>query len=190
MASRHALQEIRRIAADELALEPADLHTLDAFLRLATARKATVEAVAGEPRLVDLAAIPADAALEGRARAAVFDREMVDAKTAGELLGSASGANPRQYANRLRQDGALLGVSFKNAFVYPAFQFDARRKRIRPAVEEANRVLGAADDPWGVASWWVTPSERLGGRAPADLVGTREEAQVVPLARAVLEDLG
>ena len=79
-----------------------------------------------------------------------------------ELLGSRS-ANPRQYANRLRAAGDLVALPQRGRFLYPAFQIDAERHAVREPVAEDNRVLGAADDASGVASWWLLPSATLGG---------------------------
>jgi hypothetical protein len=53
-----------------------------------------------------------------------------------------------------------------------------------------NRLLGANDDPWGVASWWTTPSERLQNRAPKELLGTDEEPLLLDLANAELAPVG
>lgn len=53
---------------------------------------------------------------------------------------------------------------------YPRFQFDTEASAVRPIVAEINRVLGADCDPWGVASWWLSPSAwRADGRSPASL---------------------
>ena len=55
-----------------------------------------------------------------------------------------------------------------------------------------NELLGAAADPWGVASWWLTPSTRLPkGQTPADLAADPDPAargKLERLASAVLPD--
>jgi hypothetical protein len=114
---------------------------------------------------------------------------MVDADSASQLLGSAS-SNLRQYANKQRLDSVLLGVPYKNSYLYPAFQFDVGRSRIIPIVERVNKLLEASKDPWGVASWWTTPSERLNGRCPYELLGSADEQKIEELARADLEPIG
>lgn len=56
----------------------------------------------------------------------------------------------------------------------PTWQFSAAG-RVWPVVADINVRLDAVNDPWGVASWWVSPHPRLGGRAPRDLIGTAEQ---------------
>jgi hypothetical protein len=58
------------------------------------------------------------------------------------------------------QDGAAIRL--------PCFQFD-RSGTARPIVLEVNRILGAAQDPWGVAGWWTDLHAWL-ERAPIDLL--------------------
>ncbi|WP_158307403.1 hypothetical protein [Hoyosella subflava] len=44
----------------------------------------------------------------------------------------------------------------------------------------ANQLIGAASDPWGAASWWLTPAEPLDGATPLTLLesGRLTEQQV------------
>ena len=147
-------------------------------------------AIAGEPKLLTARDVLDDARLEGEAARWVLDEPVLDATEASKLLGSRARKNARQHANKLRQQGSLLGVPHGNGYLYPAFQIDARRRRIHPAVEQVNAALDAARDPWGVASWWVTPKERLGGRRPCDLVGGDDESSLLPLAEAETAPIG
>jgi hypothetical protein len=127
--------------------------------------------------------------IEGEVRRAIFEEEALDAAAVSKLLRSRS-VNPRQYATALRARGSIIGLPERNRYLYPAFQFDRRRHRVHPEVAEVNGILGAARDPWGVASWWLIPHGYLAGRKPGDLVGT-SEAHVLPeLARAVVEPVG
>jgi hypothetical protein len=71
-------------------------------------------------------------------------------------------------------------------FQLPAFQF-APAGDPWDIVMEVNQMLDAADDPWGVACWWVDPHGRLGD-APADLLGREQDGLIRRAARAVLED--
>ncbi|MDH6287199.1 hypothetical protein [Rhodococcus opacus] len=63
---------------------------------------------------------------------------------------------------------------------------------VRDTVAAINAALGAAADPWGVASWWLTPSTRLReGQTPADLAADPDPAagrKLERLASAVLPD--
>jgi len=129
--------------------------------------------------------------IEGMVRARIFRERMLTSSQAGDLLGTNSKSNKRQYANNLRTSGELLGIPHKrNRYVYPAFQFDVKRSRLRPVVSKVNKLLDALHDPWGVASWWITPSERLDGKPPKELLGTAREKEVLELAEAELEPVG
>ena len=107
-----------------------------------------------------------------------------------EALGSDS-VNARQYANAKRRRGELLGLPVKNRNLFPAFQIDVEKHRIWPGVIEVNRLLCAADDPWGVASWWFSEDAWLRGERPADVVaqpGGNE--RVVAAAEALIGPFG
>jgi hypothetical protein len=143
-----------------------------------------------ERRLLRAEDILLDARLRGEAQGRIFQSRMLDAEAVGALLGSQSESNRRQYANMQRQRGDLLGVPRLNAYLYPAFQFDLARACIRDTAVTINRLLGANADPWGVASWWTTPSERLQNRAPEELLGTDEESVLLELAESELAPVG
>lgn len=68
----------------------------------------------------------------------------------------------------------------------PAFQFDGTG-RPRPVVITVNRMLGAAEDPWGVADWWLGPNPWLAA-APATLLGTGLDGQLLAAASVVGEE--
>ena len=162
-----------------------------AAVRAATVAEEVTRALAGEPLNVLRAdEVLRDARILGEAQNRICQESLLDAEAAGALLGSQSGTNRRQYANAQRQRGDLLGVPRLNAYLYPAFQFDLARRRIREAAATVNRLLGANEDPWGVASWWTTPSERLQNRAPKELLGTDEEPLLLELANAELAPVG
>lgn len=79
---------------------------------------------------------------------------------------------PRSTVQRLREASKVLGLPLgqRPDYHYPQFQFDERRHEVKPVVAYANVRLGAVGDPWGVASWWITPSELFDGRSPLDLL--------------------
>jgi hypothetical protein len=171
--------------------------SLLALMRSAVAGEALVEELAGEPRaLTDEVELPgftpsdllAEAGLRGQVRARVLDEELMTASAVAALVGSKS-KNARQYANRLRLSSRLLAVPHRNQYLYPAFQLDLERGRVRPVVERVNGVLCAAEDPWGVASWWLSPNGRLDGVSPASLLGDVDaEGRLVDAATALAED--
>ncbi|MCH0565770.1 DUF3168 domain-containing protein [Streptomyces sp. MUM 136J] len=68
----------------------------------------------------------------------------------------------------------------------PAFQFD-REGRPRDVVVAVNRMLGAAEDPWGVADWWLGPNPWL-ATAPALLLGAGLDGQLLAAASVVGEE--
>ena len=85
----------------------------------------------------------------------------------GRVLAPRAGES-RTLVKKLRDEGVLLGLPLgrRPDYHYPAFQFDTVHHRVWPIVAYANRKLGAAEDPWGVTSWWRTPSDILDGRTP------------------------
>ncbi len=72
-----------------------------------------------------------------------------------------------------RADSMVLALPIDNGFLYPRFQFDEDGS-VYEMAQRINQRLRAADDPWGVASWWFSEHVRLGGR-PADLIHTEAD---------------
>ncbi|MFG2784418.1 DUF3168 domain-containing protein [Streptomyces prunicolor] len=68
----------------------------------------------------------------------------------------------------------------------PAFQFDGTG-RPREVVVAVNRMLGAAEDPWGVADWWLGPNPWLAA-TPAALLGKGLDGQLLAAASVVGEE--
>jgi hypothetical protein len=68
----------------------------------------------------------------------------------------------------------------------PAFQFAGGADEIAAGVAEVNRLLDASQDPWGAASWWLTPHAALHA-IPADALRTGEGEIVLAAARAASE---
>ncbi|MFF7454492.1 hypothetical protein [Kitasatospora sp. NPDC008115] len=69
----------------------------------------------------------------------------------------------------------------------PAFQFDGASGRPLPVVVAVNRLLDAADDPWGVADWWLGANAWL-DTVPARLLGTDGERTLLAAARAEIAE--
>jgi hypothetical protein len=118
----------------------------------------------------------------------VWREELLSSSEAARWLGS-DADNPRELARRLRERSALLGIPGRRGYGYPAFQIDQDRRRIHPEVEAVNRLLNAAGDPWGVASWWISRSGQLGVR-PVDLVGTPRAGDLVLAVEGLLAPIG
>lgn len=68
----------------------------------------------------------------------------------------------------------------------PVFQFARGAGVVAPGVEDVNRILGASEDPWGAASWWLTPHAALDA-IPADALRVGEREAVTAAARAACE---
>lgn len=167
------------------------------YLRSVSAATSASTRIGGEPGNVvvpiELPQMTAEdllkeASLAGQIKVRILGQELVPASAVHELLGLA-GANPRQYANRLRTRGDLVALpDRRNRFLYPLFQFDLAARRPYPEVVEVNRMLCAAEDPWGVAGWWMQRNSRLGGKEPRELVGRDPEERLLAAARSVVEE--
>ena len=96
------------------------------------------------------------------------------------------GMGPNDIENRLVASSYLLRLPFDdtdNNGLYPKFQFEHTYGRVYRTVPEVNKLLRAAEDPWGAASWWFTENRRTGAR-PADLVGTDHDHDLLEIAKA------
>ncbi|MBD0737661.1 hypothetical protein [Streptomyces sp. CBMA29] len=71
---------------------------------------------------------------------------------------------------------------------YPAFQFTADEGTPHEVVLEVNRLLLADIDPWGVADWWLSDNEWLGGQ-PAALIGELADSRLLRAAMALVEEI-
>lgn len=57
-------------------------------------------------------------------------------------------------------------------------------RRVHPVVATVNRALNAVGDPWGVASWWISPTPGLDGAPPTALVGSDVEDDLLVMVGA------
>ncbi len=98
----------------------------------------------------------------------VDNHEMLDSTAVSRVLGKS--ATSRNTASRLAAAGTVVALPVAGQKLYPAFQFDPTRRQVRPIVAEVNRRLDAKNDPWGVASWWLSPTDFADDpRSPSDL---------------------
>lgn len=163
---------------------------LRGLLGLLTLRCESARELGAEPRQVfdSLERMVTESAqLEGEAIRTIWREPMLKPAAAAVALGAK--ATNREKVRRLRLRSALLGLPHSNGFLYPAFQFDSRRRDIYPEVRAVNHRLGSDEDPWGVASWWVSQHSRLRAR-PVDLVGTGRADDLAAVAAATVEALG
>jgi len=106
----------------------------------------------------------------------------------------ARSARERILATPMRTDAGtasaedpLIALPAASGPEYPAFQFRPDGSPFG-VVLEINDLLGAVDDPWGVADWWMTPNEILGARPDAMLHDDAAEEDLLRrAARWVLE---
>jgi hypothetical protein len=184
-------------AAAEVAAHHPDLEATEdrvrTLLAVVAKRNEIVHGLAGEPRRVldvdDLTdSTLRQARLAGEAIATIWEERMLEPKAAAEALRAK--ATNREKVRSYRERSWLLGLPRDRSYLYPAFQFDPRRRELYPEVRQVNELLDAAADPWGVASWWVSPNDRLGGARPLDLVGEVRAEEVIRAAQAVVEPIG
>ncbi|MFC0451731.1 hypothetical protein [Rhodococcus jostii] len=146
---------------------------------MSSVRDALLSLVASGPTLSAsiASAVPAHAVTESIARAriettarqAIFEHPHLEASDVADVLRSRD-SNRRSPASRLRERGDIVGYEIGGRYLYPSFQFDSATAKVRPVVAEINQLLNAKHDPWGVSSWWISPSGWLqGGQSPADL---------------------
>lgn len=177
------------LAARHHALE-GDESQLRSWLGLLAQRSDLARRLGGEPRRVldDVAqALMAQARLQGDAMRTIWREPMLEPKDAAVALGAK--ATNREKVRQYRERSWLLGLPSGRGYLYPAFQFDHERRDVFAEVRAVNERLEAANDPWAVASWWISPHARLGAR-PADLVGTDRGDDLVAVAEAATELVG
>jgi hypothetical protein len=183
------IQELVAVDGELAALGP----SVTALLRSQIAAAAVTEAfIPTSADDIEDAFTPDDifriARVRGQAEAAVLAEDMLDAGSVAALLGSRS-RNPREYARQLRRRPDVVALRVRNRFVFPAFQFDAGRREIRPLVAEINRTLDASEDPWGVSSFWFTPDSTAGAR-PVDLATSGRAQELRAAAQRELAPVG
>jgi hypothetical protein len=77
----------------------------------------------------------------------------------------------------------LLVLSRATKRFAPRFQFDADGT-VLETVAAVNEILDVEDDPWGAASWWLTPHASLHA-IPADEIRIGSPANVLAAAHAL-----
>ena len=85
--------------------------------------------------------------LETEALEMIWSEPMLRPGAAAVALGAR--ATNREKVRRLRQRSSLLGLPQGNGFLYPAFQFDSRRREVFPEVRAVKRTAGIRRRPVG-----------------------------------------
>lgn len=81
----------------------------------------------------------------------LLSERLLTASDVGSLLGLST---PGPYVRRWREQRAIFGIPVRRGHVYPAFQFDAEQRRIRPDV--AQRNLAHVGDCWSLVEVWAS----------------------------------
>jgi hypothetical protein len=82
----------------------------------------------------------------------------------------------------------LLRVPVGRRMVYPIFQFRPEQPgQPHQWIIPVNDYIGADQDPWGAAAWWLTGNRWLSAR-PADLLGTDREPETLYAAEQLDND--
>lgn len=163
---------------------------LRSLLAWESSRSGVVQELAGGPRRL-LTAEEVEEELQVRiaseAVASIWQEEVLAPRQVAVALGAKE--TNREKVSSLRRRSLLLGLPREASYLYPAFQLDYGKRRVHPEVQKVNELLHAADDPWGVASWWVSRNDRLSAR-PMELVGSPRGDEVVEVVRAMLGPAG
>lgn len=163
---------------------------LRSWLQLLAIQRDIAQKLGGEPYQVwhDVGQdLLTQARLQGEAIQTIWREPMLEPKTVAAALGAK--ATNREKVRQYRRRSWLLGLRTGRGYTYPAFQIDGERRDVFPEVRLVNVRLDAANDPWGVASWWVSGNARLGTR-PLELVGTDRAEDIVTVAGTVTELVG
>lgn len=183
------LEAAASLAARHHALEGAGAR-LRSLLALLTVRSDLARQLGGEPRHVlgkVEQTVMAQAKLQGEAIQMIWREPMLESREAAVALGAK--ATNREKVRQCRERSWLLGLPSGRGYLYPAFQFDPKRRDVFPEVRAVNERLEAGSDPWGVVSWWTSRHARLGAR-PVELVGTNRTDNLIAVAETVIELVG
>ena len=160
-------------------------HELQAMMLMGTSAYRELDQVVPPP---SPSGVARQIELESAAKNTVLVQPMLTADEVAAALRNTN-KNRRSQASLLRKASKLVGLDVAGRTQFPAFQIDQSRARILPVVLETNQRLHAAADPWGVASWWLSPSTWSPGRdSPADLAVAGQDDTVRALADTVLND--
>jgi hypothetical protein len=80
--------------------------------------------------------------------------------------------NARQWISRHRKAHRLFTVAHEGETLVPAFLLDESIEPKPEAQAPIKALRTAGEDGWALWTWFATPSAWLGGRVPAQLLGT------------------
>jgi hypothetical protein len=127
------------------------------------------------PSLADLDPVPYATVEQARRLAALRASLLRQGALSTAAVAEARGMTPnnaRQWISRNRKAFRLFTVTHEGETLVPAFLLDEElepRAGVREAIEALRK---AGEDGWALWAWFATPSAWLGGRVPAEVVGS------------------
>lgn len=95
-------------------------------------------------------------------------------------FGSQQNLDP-QTAAMFEAEGRVFSVDYRQAKVYPSFQFHEFYPL--PAVARALSILRELRSPWEIALWFTGNNGWLGGARPVDLLADRPDEVIIAAQR-------
>ncbi len=130
------------------------------------------------PSLADLDPVPYATVEQARRLSALRASLLRQGALSTAALADARGITPnnaRQWVSRNRKAHRIFTVMHDGEALVPAFLFDAEFEPRSEAQEPIRLLRAAGEDGWALWAWFATPSAWVGGRVPAELLGTAPE---------------
>jgi hypothetical protein len=110
--------------------------------------------------------VHSDLPMMGRGRSALSESAFATLAgqtmlTAADLCEALRQKPTTQAVARMRSQRVLIGLANGPGYLFPAFQVDGPRGRVRPEVAERNRRLLLVHDEWAALEWWFTSGRKL-----------------------------
>lgn len=111
------------------------------------------------------------------------------ALTSSEVADAANSraTNRASLANRWRDEGKVFAVRVGDQQLYPAFQFDAHGRPLEVIAGVLKHLSEGDLNDWQTALWFTSPTDRLGGQRPVDVLSDQPDAVVEAASREVGE---
>lgn len=120
-----------------------------------------------------------DAALQLRDSLLANERWFTAAEVAVRL---GRGDSAQEIVEQLRRERAVLAVRLGSEYLYPAFQLTGAPAEIHRAMSDLLAILPDEDHGWAAAFWCFSPTLKLDGARPADLLRS-EPSRVITAAQ-------
>lgn len=127
------------------------------------------------PSLADLDPVPHATVEQARRLAGLRASLLRGGAFSTKAIADARGITPnnaRQWISRHRKAHRLFTVAHEGETLVPAFLLDESLEPRPEARAPIEALRTAGEDGWALWAWFATPSAWLGGRVPAQLLGT------------------